>query len=148
MPTDDYASDTDSLVLSSSACTNDQGLLWPTDDVPLLQARGQALCPPSKPNENAAPTFNLLQDPEGSLRQLVPPTGHLNPSGPDEKTFDFDSFLNSRPILFNFEEDGKTCDAAQFGLSITPVCLDHLKGSAIPDSGHWFTLYDVEPRRS
>ena len=150
-PDENHSVNVDPFLQSASACESDQRLSW-VDSASNLQARDDTSCTPSKPQESIDSITNLFQDPENFLRQRIPPTkiptGQINQLGQNEDDFSFDTLLNNRPVPLLFEEDGNKCPIEAFGLSITPVCLDSLKGSAIENTGSGFTLYDVEPCKS
>lgn len=151
-PDENHSVDTDSLLQSASACETDHRITWVDDGAPYLQARDGASCTPSKPKENIDSIMDIFQDPESFLRENIPPTkvpvGQTNQPKQNDENFNLEDFLHNRLVPLIFEEDGKQCPAEEFGLSITPVCLDSLKGSAIGSPGSWFTLHDVEPCRS
>lgn len=151
-PEENLSVDTDSFLQSASACETGGRLSWVDDNAPNLQGRDDASCTQSQPQESIDSITNLFQDPESSLLQNIPtkkaPTGQTNQLGQDNENFGLDTLLNNRPVPLLFEEDGKKCPIVEFGLSITPVCLDSLKGSAIGSPGTGFTLHDVEPCKS
>lgn len=126
--------------------------MWMDDGATYLQARDGASCTGSKPQGNINTIMNMYQNPENFLRQNISPSkvpvGQTDQSEQNDENLDFETFLNNRPVPFLFEEDENKCPVEQFGLSITPVCLNSLKGSAVRDPGSWFTLYDVDPCRS
>jgi hypothetical protein len=80
-----------------------------------------------------------------------PAVGHTNqPNSPnsDEENYDFNSFLNSRPLPGLFGEDLPLCPPQVFGLSDTPVCESPSSGATVvvPEPGqNYVTLYNVFP---
>lgn len=151
-PDEDHSVNASPFLQSPSDCENENLHSWVDDGISSLQVRDDASCTPSKPKENDDSIMNLFQDPWNFLLQNIPktkaPAGQSNQPGQDDDNFTLDTLFNNRPAPLLFEEDGKKCPIAEFGLSITPVCLDSLKGSAIGSPGTGFTLHDVEPCES
>lgn len=151
-PEEDHSVNISPSLQSVSACENDGLLPWVDDGSSRLQARDDASCTPSMPKENFDSIMNLFQDPLNFLQQNVPktkaPAGQTDQPGQSDDNLSFETLLNNRIVPLLFEEDGKKCPILEFGLSITPVCLDSLKGSAIGSPGTGFTLHDVEPCKS
>ena len=151
-PEEDHLVNISPSLQSAAACDNDGLLPWVDDGTPGLQARDDASCTPSIPKENLDSIMNLFQDPWNFLQQNAPktkaPAGETNQPGQNDDNFSLETLLNNRLVPLLFEEDGKKCPIVEFGLSLTPVCLDSLKGSAIGSPGTGFTLHDVEPCKS
>lgn len=141
--------------IDSSVPTN--GLDFEESD-PLHQTEESDLTWFLAENSDCGADVNNLQSFQKFRRQVYCPTPLTKPpvgqtdqpdlSHSDEEKFDFNSFLNNRPLPGLFEEDHPLCPPHIFGLSDTPVCESPTAGATVvvPEPGqNYATLYNVFP---
>ena len=148
-PPEDSTSETVPLLQGSTSCGTDVGLTTTDEDVPLLQARNDALCGSSTSRESLDGIINLFKDPEYWLRENIPPkqrpTGQTNVPGQYDDDFSPESLQNRQPIPGLFEDDEEKCPPEVFGLSVIPVCHNGLRKPSTQYPSGWTDLYYVEP---
>lgn len=146
---EDSSSEKIPFLQGSTSCGTDVGLTTMDEDVPLVQARNDALCGPPKPKESFDAIINLFKDPEYLLRDNVPgkkrPTGQTNEPGPNDEDFGLENLQDRQPIPGLFQDDEETCPSKVFGWAIIPVCHDGLRKPSTQYPRGWTNLYYIEP---